>query len=168
MVCPRLGRRRVLIPILLAMSATGILTAVMPSYASFIAARVLNAFIVIAIYETAFTYLLELVGGPYSTVVGVGAEFIWVAGWLLLGGLAFAIRDWRHLVLAYSVPSLLSGQLEPDISAIFDFVSITVRLPTLTPGVSVSVLAGAGEPPLAALCGQGGGGRGDCEAGGGV
>ena len=74
MVCPRLGRRRVLIPILLAMSATGILTAVMPSYASFIAARVLNAFIVIAIYETAFTYLLELVGGPYSTVVGVGAE----------------------------------------------------------------------------------------------
>ena len=124
MVCPRFGRRRVLIPILLAMSCTGILTAVMPSYASFIAARVLNAFIVIAIYETAFTYLLELVGGPYSTVVGVGAEFIWVAGWLLLGGLAFAIRDWRHLVLAYSVPSLLSGQLQPDISAIFDFVSI--------------------------------------------
>ena len=161
MVCPRFGRRRVLIPILLAMSSTGILTAVMPSYASFMAARVLNAFIVIAIYETAFTYLLELVGGPYSTVVGVGAEFIWVAGWLLLGGLAFAIRDWRHLVLAYSVPSLLSGQLQPDISEPSLTLSVFYKnaLPTtVTPGVSVSVLAGAGEPPLAAVGGQGGGG----------
>ena len=84
MVCTRFGRRRVLIPILLAMSGTGILTAVMPSYASFMAARVLNAFIVIAIYETAFTYLLELVGGPYSTVVRGGR------GVHLGGGLAAA------------------------------------------------------------------------------
>ena len=34
-----------------------------------------------------------------------------MAGWLLLGALAFFIRDWRHLVLMYSAPSLLSVAL---------------------------------------------------------
>jgi len=102
------GRRRVLIPILLAMSATGILTALMPNYVTFIIARVFNAFIVIAIFETYFTYMLEFVGGKYNTIIGMGVEFVWVAGWLLLGGLAYAIRDWRTLVLCYSTPTLAS------------------------------------------------------------
>ena len=52
--------------------------------------------------------MLQFVGGEYNTIIGVGVEFVWVAGWLLLGGLAYSIRSWRHLVLAYSAPSLLS------------------------------------------------------------
>ena len=39
------GRRRVLIPILLAMSATGILTALMPNYVTFIIARQVKSLI---------------------------------------------------------------------------------------------------------------------------
>ena len=102
------GRKKVLIPILLAMSVSGIVTSQMSTYLTFIIARVFNAFIVIAIFETYFTYMLEFVGGKYNTIIGIGVEFMWVAGWLLLGGLAFAIRDWRHLVLCYSAPSLAS------------------------------------------------------------
>ena len=105
------GRKKVLIPILLAMSVSGIITSLMPNYQTFMVARVFNAFIVIAIFETFFTYLLEFVGGKYNTIIGIGCEFIWVAGWLLLGALAFLIRDWRHLVLMYSAPSLLSVAL---------------------------------------------------------
>ena len=52
--------------------------------------------------------ILQFVGGEYNTIIGVGVEFVWVAGWLLLGALAYSIRSWRHLVLAYSAPSLLS------------------------------------------------------------
>lgn len=105
------GRKRVLVPILLAMSVSGIITSLMPNYQTFMVARVFNAFIVIAIFETFFTYLLEFVGGKYNTIIGIGCEFIWVAGWLLLGALAYLIRDWRHLVLMYSAPSLLSVAL---------------------------------------------------------
>ena len=54
------GRKRVLVPILLLMSLSGILTALMPNYVTFIVARVFNAFIVIAIFETYFTYMLEV------------------------------------------------------------------------------------------------------------
>ena len=105
------GRKKVLIPILLAMSISGIITALMPNYHTFIIARVFNAFIVIAIFETFFTYMLEFAGGKYNTIIGIGVEFIWVAGWLLLGALAYSIRDWRHLVLVYSAPSLASVAL---------------------------------------------------------
>ena len=52
--------------------------------------------------------MLQFVGGEYSTIIGVGLEFVWVAGWLLLAGLAYTLRSWRHLVLAYSAPSILS------------------------------------------------------------
>merc|ERR1711894_141262 len=93
------------------MSVSGIITSLMPNYQTFMVARVFNAFIVIAIFETFFTYLLEFVGGKYNTIIGIGCEFIWVAGWLLLGALAYLIRDWRHLVLMYSAPSLLSVAL---------------------------------------------------------
>ena len=40
--------------------------------------------------------------------MGLGVEFTWVLGLLVLSGLAWLIRDWRLLVLSFSVPSLLS------------------------------------------------------------
>ena len=52
--------------------------------------------------------MVQFVGGEYSTIIGVGLELVWVAGWLLLAALAYILRSWRHLVLAYSVPSILS------------------------------------------------------------
>ena len=52
--------------------------------------------------------MLQFVGGEYSTIIGVGLELVWVAGWLLLAALAYILRSWRHLVLAYSAPSILS------------------------------------------------------------
>ena len=41
------------------MAVTGIITSQMPNYSTFIIGRVLNAFLVIAIFEAFFTYMLE-------------------------------------------------------------------------------------------------------------
>ena len=102
------GRKTVMVPLLVGMAITGVLTSQMPNYVSFIICRVLNAFLVIAIFESFFTYMLEFVGGKWNTVVGLGSMFVWVAGWLSLALLAFLLRDWRELVLYSSLPSLLS------------------------------------------------------------
>ena len=46
------GRKKVLVPILLAMSVSGIITSQMPTYLTFTIARVFNAFIVILLCRT--------------------------------------------------------------------------------------------------------------------
>merc|ERR1712123_132247 len=52
--------------------------------------------------------MLEFVGGKWNTIIGGGVEYIWVFGWLSLGGLAYVLRDWRDLMLYSSIPSILS------------------------------------------------------------
>ena len=68
------GRKRVLIPLLVGVSASGIITSQMPTYETFILGRLLNAFVVIGIFETYFTYMLEFVGGKWNTIVGGGVK----------------------------------------------------------------------------------------------
>ena len=102
------GRKKVLVPLLTGMAVSGIVTSQMPNYVTFIIGRIFNAFLVIAIFETFFTYMLEFVGGAWSTVIGLGSMFVWVLGWLSLAGLAYFLRDWRDLMLYSSLPSLLS------------------------------------------------------------
>jgi len=102
------GRKTVLIPILVGASLSGIATSLMPSFMSFAAGRVVNAFFVIGIFEVHFTYCIELVGGKWSTILGMGMEFFWVAGWLTLAVIAYFIRSWRTLTLLISIPQALS------------------------------------------------------------
>ena len=102
------GRKKVLVPLLIALGVTGIASSQMPNYVTFVIARVINASVTIGIFQIYLTYLLEFVGGKYITIIGIGVEYIWVLGLLFLSGLAYLIRDWRLLVLSYSVPSLAS------------------------------------------------------------
>ncbi len=57
------------------------------------------------------TYLLEMSGGKWTSIVGMGVEFYWVGAWLTLGALAYVVTDWRHLVLITSAPGLLAAAL---------------------------------------------------------
>jgi len=102
------GRRSILVPLLLGVCVTGIVTSLMPTFMSFSAGRILNAFFVIGIFEVQFTYCIELVGGKWSTIIGMGMEYSWVAGWLTLAVLGYLIRSWRQLMLVTSIPSCLS------------------------------------------------------------
>ena len=97
-----------MVPMLVVLGASGILASQMPTYETYLLARVVNGSVVTSIFETYFTYVLEFVGGRWSAVMGLGVEFTWVAGLLMLSGLAWIIRDWRLLVLSFSVPSLAS------------------------------------------------------------
>jgi len=100
------GRKTILIPLLLCACITGTITSQMPTFTYFAIMRVVNAFFIIGIFETQFTYCIEFVGGKWSTIVGMGMEYFWVAGWLTLALLGYLIRSWRWLTLAISLPSM--------------------------------------------------------------
>jgi len=102
------GRKRVLVVLLVAICVTGILTSLMPTFTLFAVMRVINAFFLIGIFEVNFTFVFEFAGGKWSTIVGMGMEYSWVAGWLILAVLGYLVRSWRNLMVMISVPSVLA------------------------------------------------------------
>ena len=60
-----------------------------------------------AVFMIGMTYMLELCGSNWTTFVGLGQNLFWVIGWLSLGGLAYVITNWRHLLLVTCAPGLL-------------------------------------------------------------
>ena len=50
--------------------------------------------------------MLEICGGKWTTVVGLGLEFFWVAAWLILALMGYFIRDWRPLLTLLSIPGI--------------------------------------------------------------
>ena len=102
------GRKKTLIFLLMGISVTGCITSIMPTFQWFIFGRFLNAFVAIGIFETQFTFAVELVGGKWTTIIGIGIGYFWVVGWLSLGAMAFIFRDWRDLMLYSSLPSFMA------------------------------------------------------------
>ena len=58
------------------------------------------------ILECIFAWMLEMSGGKWKTIVGMGVEYFWVAGWLILAMLGYFIREWRTLLTVVSIPGL--------------------------------------------------------------
>ena len=48
-----------------------------------------------------------MVGPSYRVFAGIGIEYFWAAGYVLLAGLAFLIGKWVPLQLATSCPWVL-------------------------------------------------------------
>ena len=50
---------------------------------------------------------MEIVGGKWSSIIGIGLEFPWAIGYILLPWMALAVPDWSDLQLAISLPLLV-------------------------------------------------------------
>jgi len=61
----------------------------------------------IALYTTCFVYSLEIIGGKWNTLIGIGFQIPWAIAYMILPGLAYALPYWPHLQLAISLPCLL-------------------------------------------------------------
>ncbi|XP_067674872.1 organic cation transporter protein-like [Haliotis asinina] len=88
-------------------SASGIGLAFAPNIEGFIALRFINGVANAGVFMSAFVIGVELVGPSKRVLAGIVIELFWCLGLFILGAVAYGIRNWQHLQLVLSVPSVL-------------------------------------------------------------
>ena len=101
------GRKTAMVPITFFMALFGAVSSFMPNVESFITVRFLQGMTNIGIFAVAFVWCMEVVGGKWQTIIGIGLEGPWVVGWFLLALIAHLAPDWRHIQLITSLPAFL-------------------------------------------------------------
>eukprot|EP00096_Caligus_rogercresseyi_P015871 TRINITY_DN8354_c0_g1_i1.p1 TRINITY_DN8354_c0_g1~~TRINITY_DN8354_c0_g1_i1.p1 ORF type:complete len:549 (-),score=48.76 TRINITY_DN8354_c0_g1_i1:34-1680(-) len=110
-VSDKFGRKVALVPMTIGMASVGVIMVFSNSIEVFLFLRFMHGFSTIGVFAVCFVWCLELVGGKWTTLVGMGLEFPWVVGWLLLGLFAHLKGDWRVILLITSIPTFLSASV---------------------------------------------------------
>ncbi len=50
---------------------------------------------------------MEMVGGVWSVIIGIGLEFPWALGYSVLPAVAYAVPEWSWLQLTITIPLIL-------------------------------------------------------------
>lgn len=83
-----------------------VLTVFAPTYFAFVVLRFLTAATGSGLAATGFVLCMEITGREYRSLVGFGAQVPFTLGAMVLALEAYAIRDWRMLMLFVSTPAL--------------------------------------------------------------
>ncbi|XP_066985957.1 organic cation/carnitine transporter 2-like [Macrobrachium rosenbergii] len=101
------GRR----PVILVCSALSFVcavgAAVSPIYSFYVLLKIAVAFFGVGYYTGCFVYTLEISSHRQRSVVGSIGGIPWSFGFLVVPGIAYLVRPWRWMQVAYSAPMLL-------------------------------------------------------------
>ncbi|XP_078704011.1 organic cation transporter protein-like [Branchiostoma floridae x Branchiostoma belcheri] len=103
----RFGRKVIMFVANALLGITGIATMFAPDFTVFVILRFMVGVQCMGIYLTNFVLGAEIVGPSRRTLVGTYDYVFFTLGYMLLGGIAYLIRTWRHLQLALSLFSIL-------------------------------------------------------------
>ncbi|KAF5273455.1 hypothetical protein FQA39_LY07472 [Lamprigera yunnana] len=106
-ISDRYGRKRTLMTCVFFQALLGTIIAVTPWFEMYVVLRALLGFISVAVVFSAFVLTVELVGGIWRTISGVSYLFPVAVSYMTISGIAYLVRDWRHLQLAISLPGFL-------------------------------------------------------------
>lgn len=73
----------------------------------YVVLRALLGFVSVSVVFSGFVLAVELVGGIWRIIAGVSYIFPVSLSYMIVAGIAWFIRDWRHLQLALSLPGFL-------------------------------------------------------------
>ncbi|XP_041369553.1 organic cation transporter protein-like [Gigantopelta aegis] len=102
-----IGRKKTLLTAIMLQICSGIGVAFAPNVITFVVFTYLSGISRIGEFMIAFVIAMELVGPSKRTFVGLVIEVFWCIGLIILSGLAYFIRDWRHLQLSVTAPAVL-------------------------------------------------------------
>lgn len=101
-----LGRKRSLCLAVVSLAASGLGLAATNNFYLFVVVSFFTGASTAAVWTSAFVIGMELVGPSKRVYTGVIINFFFAGGLLALGGVAWAVRDWRYLDLAVTSPVL--------------------------------------------------------------
>ncbi|XP_069189978.1 organic cation transporter protein isoform X2 [Procambarus clarkii] len=103
----RFGRKRIMGGALLVFIIVSVAGSFSPSYQLFLLCRFLMAFSGTVVYQAAYILAVEACTLKQRSIVGILLSVPFALGFMLLPGIAYFVRDWRHLHLAISLPVIL-------------------------------------------------------------
>ncbi|XP_061889111.1 solute carrier family 22 member 7-like [Entelurus aequoreus] len=104
----KFGRKRMLVMALAGATTMGVTSAFSNSYIMFALSRALCGAGLSGMSIISTVLGLEWTDVEHRTLMSTGISLAWCVGNMLLALLAYAIRDWRHLMLAVTAPCVLS------------------------------------------------------------
>ncbi|KAJ0004835.1 hypothetical protein NQD34_011049 [Periophthalmus magnuspinnatus] len=116
-LCDKYGRKNMLLLSYALPVVFGLSSAFVTSYEMFAVLRFFTGFGLTGISIISLVLSLEWSDTTHRSFIGVMGSTAWSVGNMILAGLAFSIRDWRHLMLAVTAPlglALLSWWWLPE------------------------------------------------------
>ncbi|GJQ74449.1 hypothetical protein Trydic_g21319 [Trypoxylus dichotomus] len=107
LISDKFGRKKTLMGSVLIQTILGVLIAVTPWFEMYFILRAILGFISVSVVFSGFVLSIELVGGIWRTVAGIAYLFPLSLSYASIAGMAYLLRDWRHLQLAISLPGML-------------------------------------------------------------
>jgi len=103
-ISDRFGRKLTIIGLTCGVFAFGIAASYAHTFILFIIFRFMIAFCKTSVFTTTYVYCLEMIGGKWSTFIGIGLEFPWALGYSVLPLIAYHVRDWSWLQFVITIP----------------------------------------------------------------
>jgi len=103
----KFGRKKICLAACLGITVFGSFTSLSSSMPVFIFLRWCVAISSIALFTCGYVYCMEMVGGVWCTLIGIGLEFPWALGYMSLPLVAWILPTWTHLQVAISLPCML-------------------------------------------------------------
>ncbi|XP_023932923.1 organic cation transporter protein-like [Lingula anatina] len=101
------GRKFAIITGVLLQGSFGLASALAPDVDSFTFFRFVVGAADSGTFASLFVLAMELVGPSKRMLVGIVIEYFFAAGYVLVTGLAYTLRHWRHLIATISAPSFV-------------------------------------------------------------
>ncbi|CAH2047635.1 unnamed protein product, partial [Iphiclides podalirius] len=106
-ISDRFGRRVALIVNTFNFGLFGSIRAFSGNYTMYLVFHFLQTFLGAGIYSSAYIFATELVGPKYRVLAGAICPSMFAVGSMILGGVAWGIESWRHMILTLHVPCFI-------------------------------------------------------------
>ncbi|CAH2047649.1 unnamed protein product, partial [Iphiclides podalirius] len=106
-ISDRFGRRVALVISVFNLALFGLIRAFSVNYTMYLILQLMQTTFGAGTFSSAYIFAAELVGPKYRVITSATCSSMFAVGQVVLGGVAWAVEPWRHLIMALHIPCFL-------------------------------------------------------------